>query len=394
MITMIIRYLRRHLPKRGLRAMMLLMASSFILAIAVAHGQTQVSNVELLTPRTGSTVYGRNPETHVILRQAWVQGVRKARVVKDGVELEPIVVRSHQESDYLHFRLPLSPGMNSFTIVPGGHQIDLRYHPLQADLNLGSLRKDAYLFHQNDQLPKNCANCHDLQKTTAAELASFNKQVSCVTCHRNIIDKADWQHSTTVNQQCLTCHQQFVKPWRIGFPTTKTEDICFTCHTAKKIWRTQKFVHGPLNVGGCALCHNPHGDENRYQLWAEGSVALCIACHSDKENLVDKEKPLRYVHGIIHGMGCVACHDPHAGDREYMINKPINELCVGCHTRLAGVTRGHPVGGHPVAGPNERRRKGYPLNCTSCHDPHGSSKRYLLIGRTTGGQICIECHNR
>lgn len=378
--------------------MLLVLSAAIGLATMVGPGQALAArldaNLELLTPRAGATVYARVPETHLVLRQAWVQGTAKAGVEHAGVRIEPVVVRQHQESDYLHFRLPLVPGINSFTVVPGGFKFEIRYNPLQADLNLSSLRKDTYLFHQDDQLPKACALCHDLQKTTMVEQTGFSRQLSCATCHRNVVERPARKHSTTVNGQCLTCHQQFVKPWRIGFPTNKTEDICFSCHTGKKSWRQQKVIHGPLNAGGCTLCHNPHGDEYRYQLWAEGAVALCIACHSDKENLVSKDKPLRFVHGIIQGGGCVACHDPHAGDQPFMLYKSINELCVGCHTGLAGVSRGHPVGGHPVAGPKERRRPGRELTCTSCHDPHGSPRRFLLVGKGNGGQICIECHNR
>jgi predicted CXXCH cytochrome family protein len=374
------------------------LATALLLAVILTVGgaafavRAHAASVELLAPRAGSTVYARTPETHVVLRQVWSQGVGPARVDTGGVKLDPVAVRQHEGQDYLHFRLPLKPGNNSFTITPGGQRVEIRYRPLQADLNINSLGKDAYLFHLDEQLPKSCANCHDLQKTVAIEPVGLVKQLSCVTCHKNVIDKSPWQHPTTVNRQCLTCHQQFVKPWRIGFPAAKTEDICLACHSNKKVWRQQKYIHGPMNAGGCILCHNPHGDNYRDQLWADGAVALCIACHSDKENLVDPKKPLPYVHGIIRGGGCIACHDAHAGDREFMLAKPINELCVGCHTGLSGVNRGHPVGGHPVAGPKERRRQGRELNCTSCHDPHGSTYKYLLIGDSRGGHVCIACH--
>jgi predicted CXXCH cytochrome family protein len=355
-------------------------------------GQALSPKLELLTPRSGATIYARSPETHLVLRQTWAQGANQVRVKKDGLKIEPVVAKQYQEYDYLHFRLPLVPGANTFTIEPGGHRIELLFSPVLANLNLNSLRKDTYLFHRDDKLPASCAFCHDLQRSTTVESLGIKKQASCVSCHRNAVDKGPRLHSTTVNRQCLACHQQFVQPWRIGFPAGKLEDTCFTCHTSKEAWRTQKYVHGPMLAGGCTLCHNPHGEKHRYQLWADGAVALCIACHSDKENLLDKEKPVGFVHGLIHGPGCVACHDPHASKHEFLLHNSINELCVGCHSGLAGIRRGHPVGGHPVAGPTERRRPGRKLSCTSCHDPHGSSYRYMLFAESMGGHVCAKCH--
>jgi predicted CXXCH cytochrome family protein len=382
---------RRLWSDRGWNVLSLLFVCLLGLITGVAPEQASAASVEVLIPQTG-TIYARNPETHLVLRQTWSLGARKARVLKDDQQLEPIMVIQHQEYDYLHFRLPLKAGTNNFTIDPGGERLELTYSPVHAALHLKSLRKDTYLFHQDDQLPKSCAFCHDLQKATTVEPFGIKKQGSCVTCHRNVIDKASRQHSTTTNRQCLACHQQFVQPWRIGFPTGKLEDTCFTCHTSKEAWRSRKHIHGPMLAGGCTLCHNPHGDDHRYQLWAEGSVALCIACHSDKEELMDKERPVRFVHGIIHGPGCVACHDPHASNHQFLLHKSINDLCVSCHTGLAGVKRGHPVGGHPVSGKTERRRKGRELSCTSCHDPHGSSYRYMLFAESMGGHVCIKCH--
>ena len=370
----------------------LLFLCSIAMGIVAIQTQVFAADVEVLTPRSGVTVIARNPETHLVLRQSRTGEASRVRIDKSGAILDPVLSMENGEQNFLHFRLPLEPGMNRFTIVPDNLRLELNFQLLQAELRLNSLDKDVYLFHKESTLPKSCAGCHELQDPSSSMPSGLKIQGSCATCHRNVIEKGVWQHSTTVNQQCLTCHQQYVKPWRIGFPTSKLEDICFNCHTGKRAWHAQKFVHGPMQVGGCTLCHAPHGEKYRYQLWAEGSLELCIACHSDKENLVRKENPLPFVHGIIKGSGCVACHDPHATDYEFMVKRPINELCVSCHTGLAGVSRGHPIGGHPVAGPTERRRPGRELTCTSCHDPHGSNSRNLLIRDSRGGQICAACH--
>lgn len=377
--------------RRFARNMVLCLGS---LSIILAAGETRAlaAKLELVSPRAGSTVVARKAETHLILRQTASSQPLKVRVDKTDVTIVPVVAEQIEEHNYLHFRVPLKPGLNSFVVEPGGQRFEFKYRPVQADLNPNSLGKDVYLFHQDDQLPKSCAECHSLQKTRTIEPFGLVQQTGCASCHQNVIDHATWQHGPAASRQCLSCHLQTSRPWRIGFPTAKTEDICFSCHTGKSAWRTKKFIHGPLNVGGCNLCHAAHGGNHRYQLWAEGSVELCLACHSEKENLVRKEKPLPYVHGIIKGMGCVACHDPHATDQQFLLSKPINELCVGCHTGLAGVTRGHPVGGHPVSAPKERRRPNRELNCTSCHDPHGSRYAHLLIGDSRGGKICIACH--
>ena len=147
-------------------------------------------------------------------------------------------------------------------------------------------------------------------------------------------------------------------------------------------------------IGGCTLCHSPHGSKHRYQLWAEGSLDLCVVCHDDKQDLLDKKNPVRYVHGIIFGKGCIACHDPHATDEEFMLHKPINELCVSCHPGLAIVSQSHPVAGHPVAGPKDPLQPGRKFSCTSCHEPHGSAHQYLLIETKLGGRLCRVCHKR
>ena len=111
-----------------------------------------------------------------------------------------------------------------------------------------------------------------------------------------------------------------------------------------------------------------------------------------KKHLNQGQKKL-FVHGILNAKGCVICHSPHATDYRFQLDGEINDLCVSCHTGFKGVKLGHPVHKHPVVGKKDPRRKGYAFTCTSCHNPHGSENRYMLIGDVRGGQVCVMCHD-
>ncbi|MEJ2691202.1 MAG: cytochrome c3 family protein, partial [Deltaproteobacteria bacterium] len=248
-----------------------LLLLSLVVGIFVARGAALASGVDILTPRSGSTVFARNPETHLVLRLAGQGEGLHLRLDKTGKLLDPIISMAGEEATFLHFRLPLAPGKNSFTILPGGQRLVFNFHPIQAQLYQKSFGRDTFFFHQNDELPKPCRECHELKETEIIEPVGLKKQISCATCHKTIVDKGKWKHGPTVNQQCLVCHQQSVKPWRIGFPKGSIDDICLTCHVNKKRWLTSKYRHGPM-IGGCTLCHDPHGSNYRDQLWADGSL--------------------------------------------------------------------------------------------------------------------------
>ncbi len=378
-------------PARAVFSFLLVLLCQFGLEGISARNLAFASGIEILTPPSGATIVGRHAEAHLVVRRPHREG-SQVWVEANERRVDPAVVREILNDNYLHFRLPLQPNLNSFTIHPGAERLVINYRPVRAALNPNTLGSDVYLFHRNGQLPHICAQCHDLQKTTPVEPVGLRAQESCASCHRNLLEQSPWQHSTSVNKQCLACHQQFAQPFRVGFPTGKIEETCVACHTGKKDWRSRKSIHGPMVAGGCTLCHNPHGDKNRYQLWAGGASDLCIACHSDMESLIQRNGA-RFTHGILHGpKGCVSCHDPHASDHEAILHDSINELCVSCHQGYVGIRRGHPVGGHPVEGPSERRRPGRKLTCVSCHDPHGSSYRYILFADGRGGHVCSRCH--
>ncbi len=383
--------------KLRIKTLIVLLCGVLSVVMIVPSQQALAATMEILTPQPGATIIARNAETHLVLRQALAGKSNIVRVRKSGSIIKPIVLSEGDGYEYVHFVLPLDKGNNRFSIEPNGPQIELNYKPVQTSVGLkNALNQSVSLFHQDGSLPVNCQDCHALIETGPPSRVGLTKATSCAGCHRNVAEKGAWRHSTTVNQQCLACHQQSVDPLKIGFPTEKVQEFCFGCHTGKKVWLSRKFIHGPITIGGCTLCHNPHGENNRYQLFEEGSLALCLACHGDKEGLVTEKTVDRmpYVHGIVSGGGCVICHDPHATDQQFMLKKPINELCSGCHPGVVSKTVGHPLPNHPVAAPRERLRPGRQLTCASCHDPHGSINPLMLIQSPLGGRLCRECHER
>jgi len=380
-----------------IKALILLLFGLLSIAMIVPSRQALAATFEILTPQSGTTIIARNAETHLVLRQNLAGKSNIVRVRKFGSIIKPIVLSEGEEYEYVHFVLPLDKGKNSFSIEPDGPHIELIYRPVQTSVGLKSaLSQNVSLFHLGSSLPASCQDCHQLIETGTISPVGLTKATSCADCHRNIADKGAWRHSTTINQQCLACHQQSVEPLKIGFPTEKVQAFCFGCHTGKKVWLSRQFIHGPITIGGCTLCHNPHGENNRYQLFEEGALALCLACHSDKEGLVAEkaEDRMPYVHGIVSGGGCVICHDPHATDQQFMLKKPVNELCSGCHPGVVSKTVGHPLPNHPVAAPRELMRPGRKLTCASCHDPHGSTNPLMLVQSPLGGRLCRECHGR
>jgi predicted CXXCH cytochrome family protein len=347
---------------------------------------------EILVPPASATVYARQPFTHLIVRQQADENISRSRIRQDGLLLAPQGIWQSKKGEYyLHFRLPLTPGKNSFELIPSGQEVKVRYKPLRSLINANLQGKGVFLFHQKELLPASCQECHHEKVDPQARAVSSLAQPLCIGCHKNIIAE-NWKHSPAATLQCRSCHQQSADPNQITIPVGKVESSCFQCHVNKEAWLKMAHIHGPVGTGDCTVCHNPHSDQNPSQLWAEGKSQLCVACHTDKKDLLAEDSSTYYIHGILKGGGCVACHSPHATENRFQLYKPINELCVGCHTAFKGIEKGHPVGGHPVQGVKDPRRPERAFACTSCHNPHGSDYKFLLIGDVLGGQVCSQCH--
>jgi len=87
-----------------------------------------------------------------------------------------------------------------------------------------------------------------------------------------------------------------------------------------------KYLHGPLKIGQCTVCHGPlPGTQHKFKL-AETEARLCLTCHKG----VDTTGYM--LHDPVAKGKCLGCHDPHGSEEHYQVRKsPQVKMCNECH---------------------------------------------------------------
>jgi len=92
-------------------------------------------------------------------------------------------------------------------------------------------------------------------------------------------------------------------------------DLCYSCHT--NYHAGGGYLHGPIAVGECVFCHDPH--RSKYvHLQKAPQPKLCYQCH------VLEGIKLVAGHQEMQDTICTDCHDPHVSSMENLL-KPGGE---------------------------------------------------------------------
>lgn len=112
------------------------------------------------------------------------------------------------------------------------------------------------------------------------------------------------EHGPYAAKLCDACHET----GRGNALVVPGDQLCGRCHVLDL---GKKYVHGPLNAGGCLLCHDPHRSGHESLLLADSAV-FCIGCH--------EHRSLGPTEGHeAGGPSCTACHEAHMSDREFLL---------------------------------------------------------------------------
>lgn len=151
-------------------------------------------------------------------------------------------------------------------------------------------------------------------------------------------------------------------------------DNCL-CHSDKL---TKKYVHLPVKDGECQSCHKP--TDQRHPKFKKEAFTMtgggkAALCHECH----DRKDTKKYVHPPVASGDCTHCHDPHQSDKRFQLKEDGWRLCLSCHEK-SKFDRAFPH--KPIA-------EG---KCQDCHDPHQSDHKYML--KASGVGLCMTCHDK
>jgi DmsE family decaheme c-type cytochrome len=174
------------------------------------------------------------------------------------------------------------------------------------------------------------------------------------------------------SESCKTCHADIYNGWE-----------------KSPHWK-QTFKEGGIAKHGCEDCHGAAAshvadptDTSKLFLFEKATPkeidSRCLGCHAggtQHMNAINSEHAKNEV-------SCVSCHSPHHGkDSDFMLVKSQPELCYSCH--LAKKAEFDMPFHHRV---NEGL-----VQCTDCHNPHGTVRPKQVRTSSSQDQVCFTCH--
>lgn len=252
-------------------------------------------------------------------------------------------------------------------------------------------------------------------KPAAAVNPEFLGADVCAACHENVVKGfADNPHQKMVLMHggsgvtCENCHGSGKAHVEGGGDKTKIFDFttasakdtdakCLGCHTGTH----PNFLRSPHAKAGvsCTSCHSVHGADGQHAVEAskkfvstmasrnpadrehllKGSqTELCYSCHADQKAQFNMPIHHRVNEGLVQ---CTDCHDVHGtfGNNNLRAAADQNAVCTKCHTDVRGpfVFEHAPI-----------KSEG----CVACHTPHGSQNPRLL-NMPSIATLCNQCHS-
>jgi predicted CXXCH cytochrome family protein len=268
--------------------------------------------------------------------------------------------------------VPLLPGMKGYglkpVIGPGGIELDLDDPRAQEFLARDRARqaraenkaKDVVSFVHKPYAKRRCMGCHNRDKSFSAVTAE-----TCQSCHKEYYDTQwnDWVHGPVALGTCSMCHVPHTSKYK-GLLKKPSRDVCLSCHNEAKVLAGPHHIEAAFK--SCVTCHDPHFAGNRRLLADAFSYSRRTG---DTPQRADG-------HAKWDKTTCAKCH---SAEKSKALNPGAEKVCVTCHEKVQ-----HPIAGSKIHDPILKGK------CLTCHAVHLSPLPHLIKPEAEGN--CIECH--
>ena len=94
-------------------------------------------------------------------------------------------------------------------------------------------------------------------------------------------DKPKFFHAPFAKQRCRGCHTS-----EQSFQIPTASDTCRKCHAPYYDVQRDDWLHGPVALGMCSICHESHSSEHD-GLLTEAMPDICWSCHDASQTLTN-----------------------------------------------------------------------------------------------------------
>lgn len=243
----------------------------------------------------------------------------------------------------------------------------------------------------------------EVQNAAGNKHINLSSRQACKDCHADEVKAYErTTHSKVFSEKedylaCANCHgsnvaehadesSNVVVRKNSKLSAMELSDMCLKCHDkVGEQGHASLSEHTAAGVN-CTSCHSVHPSADHKAKMAEVGLSamfkakgsdLCLSCHKNTQAQFAQSTHHRLQEGV---MECTTCHNPHGSTNGKTLRADNKQVCLQCHQDKRG-----PFLFEHTAADNAN-------GCMNCHENHGAGGRNMLKARDPK-TLCMSCHS-
>jgi len=233
------------------------------------------------------------------------------------------------------------------------------------------------------------AGTGDIAQTVADSFITYKGKNLCTSCHGGT--------SSSTSPMATPAHKAHLTlAYGPGSYLGSDLSSCQSCH----LYSSATHANGTVDLvtGSGSACQGCHAGAAPLATWSAGVRLDCTTCHAAIPAVLPNGVAAPYKGSFAstgHGQypasnSCTSCHDANSshisgalGSYNRLLQSSINGQCAYCHNTNLVSPAFRNMSTHVDL-------NGHSLDCSACHDPHGSGNLYMIRSNIKGTDISFK----